>query len=310
MAEEFNLEQAVTEQEKAEGDREFYKAFIGQQHIASPLASYLYGAANAKYASMKGKLYAEKTQYERDRQARKDAEEAKDKADNMAYKYQTSMLGVAKDVAAGNISPKAGAAFIAKMMPESGVGTPVDFDEATNMFRYKPTGSEEVKEFDLKDLGDSLRQEKIATEQARQDYYKAMAQKAIRGGSGSGTKTNQDFTKWENATKELRTDLGSSGSRPSEARLERYTPEQLATFISIPKTATEEQKEIYNPQIEVAKKVLMKKLGNNEEEYNRLLGLVNQSSEEDDSVDEEEQQEVQNVGRFKLTVVSKEARKE
>lgn len=288
MAEEFNLEQVVSNQQQAQADRDFYLSFVQRNSTMSPIASYLAGAAGAKYASMSGKLYAEKTQYERDRQARKDAEEAKDKADNMAYKYQTSMLGVAKDVAAGNISPKAGAAFIAKMMPESGVGTPVDFDESTNMFRYKPTGSEEVKEFDLKDLGDSLRKEKIATEQARQGYYKAMEQKAIRGGSGSGTKTTQDFTKWENATKELRTDLGSSGSRTTEARLERYTPEQLAAFISIPKTATKEQKEIYEPQIEVAKKVLMKKLGNNEEEYNRLLGLANQSSSEDDSVDEEE----------------------
>lgn len=210
MAEEFNLEQVVSNQQQAQADRDFYLSFVQRNSTMSPIASYLAGAAGAKYASMSGKLYAEKTQYERDRQAKEDADKAAEKAMKRRDDLQNQVLNIFDSVSKGEMPMSAAAVVLGPLFKESGIGNLKQIDTANNTVAYTDENGED-KVVDFKEIVDFNRRQK----EAGLAYKQAQAESTVARAELAGAQKNLQEEKAK-TEKEIR--RGKVAKLPLEIR--------------------------------------------------------------------------------------------
>lgn len=252
----FNLYEAVSANDKAKADRDFYLSMVYDRSAASPIAAYLAGVAGAKASQYQSKINEEEAAIEA-------AQTFQKRRDTMLNNLGTLLTDIDK----GDINPSAAAPVLGPLMKEAGVGTLQQYDADNKTLTYQdPEGM--TKQINFKGISekDKLAKEKT---QADIDYTKAKtaSEEANRQANIAYTKARTAAAKAQEklyktkATTEAKG--GGKGNMPSEwpaferanrkvldvfsGETEAYTPEditdaQLLSYIKGVKNLTQAER--------------------------------------------------------------------
>lgn len=253
---EFNLYEAVSANDKAKADRDFYLSMVYDRSAASPIAAYLAGVAGAKASQYQSKINEEEAAIEA-------AQTFQKRRDTMLNNLGTLLTDIDK----GEINPSAAAPVLAPLMKEAGIGTLRQYDADNKTLIYQdPEGM--TKQINFKGISEK---DKLANEktQADIDYTKART-----ASEEANRQANIEYTKARTAAAKAQEELykrkatneakgGGKGNMPSEwsaferanrkvldvfsGETEAYTPEditdaQLLSYIKGVKNLTQAER--------------------------------------------------------------------
>ena len=188
----FNLDEAVSANDKAKADRDFYLSMVYDRSAASPIAAYLAGVAGAKASQYQSKINEEEAAIEA-------AQTFQKRRDTMLNNLGTLLTDIDK----GDINPSAAAPVLAPLMKEAGVGTLQQYDADNKTLIYQgPEGM--TKQINFKGISEK---DKLANEktQADIDYTKARTAAAKEK-----TQADIDYAKARTKAAESQTELNKA----------------------------------------------------------------------------------------------------
>ena len=237
--EQFDLGEALGGYEQAQADRNFYLSMMQQGNrnqgafMASPIAVYLAGVAGVKMANMREKVQ----QATDERQAKKDAIAATERAQKRFDTLQNSMFNIAKAANSGEIAKGTAAAMYGHIVREAG-GTPLSYDADNGILSYNLKGND--YEVDLSKIGLSKKDIEEGKNIRQEKSLKAMSERQERGiqgqkelaayrkslGTGSGSQNKYTTLSAFNSThKDVLSALGR------ESRMNRLTFGKIKDFV-------------------------------------------------------------------------------